>query len=121
MKRVVVTGLGIISPIGIGRTEFASNLFQGESGIIPKSRYSRDGLKFTAGGDLCQVPFDNYLDPNKTRRFSRASKLALMGSYLALEDAGLRDLKWADPTTVGVVLGSAWGCLETTVEFYDGI
>ena len=98
MKRVVVTGLGIVSPIGIGRDEFAGNLFQGKSGIVPKSRYAKDGVKYTAAGDLGCVPFDSYLDPNKTRRFSRASKLALLASNFALEDAGLKDCGWADPT-----------------------
>ncbi len=121
MRRVVITGLGIISPIGIGKKDFGTSLFQGKSGIVPKSRFAKDGLRFTAGGDLGEVPFSDYLDPGKTRRFCRASKLALMASLLALEDAGLRECEWVDPTTVGVVLGSSWGCLETTIEFYDGV
>jgi 3-oxoacyl-[acyl-carrier-protein] synthase II len=121
VKRVVITGVGIISPIGIGKDEFGSALFKGHSGINPTSRYAKDGLQYKAAGDLGDIPFNDHLDPGKTRRFCRASKLALMASYLALQDAGLKPMEWKDPTAIGVILGSAWGCLETTTDFYDGI
>ena len=110
-RRVVITGVGPVSAIGIGREAFFAALAEGRSGIGPVS----SGV----AGLVAEVRnFDvrDYLETEKAY-LDRSSQLAFAAMSLALEDANL-DLKSLDRATIGLILGSAAGCLESAQLFF---
>ncbi len=113
-NRVVVTGMGVISPVGIGIDQFWQGLCQGRSGIrtltlIPE-KY-RCSCKIA--GEITDFnPLDYGIDVKQARRMDRFIQFAVVASNLAVADAGL-DMSKEDPTRVGVVVGSAAGGFET--------
>lgn len=111
-KRVVVTGLGVVSPIGNTVDEFWSNLIAGKSGAGPITYFDTTHFdtKFA-----CQVKnFDplNYMDRKLAQRVDPFTQFALASSDMAMKDSGL-DMTKIDPYRVGVVFGSGIGGMWT--------
>ncbi|MCP5524837.1 MAG: beta-ketoacyl-ACP synthase II [Verrucomicrobiales bacterium] len=114
--RVVITGLGAVTPLGIGMDQFWPNLIAGQGGI---ERISQ----FDASGHDCQIAaeireFDAapaFPSPKEARRVDRYTKFAVMAGHQALLDAGL-DLEKTDLDQVGCFIGSGIGGLWTTEE-----
>ncbi len=114
-RRVVVTGLGAITPIGNNAAEFWENLVAGKSGAGPITRFdpSRHKVRFA-----CEVknydPLD-YLDRKEVRRIEPFVQFALIASREAMKDSGL-DLAEAGAERVGVLIGSGVGGLNILEE-----
>ena len=111
-KRVVITGLGVVSPLGNTVSEFWDNLVAGKSGAGPITYFDTEHFdtKFA-----CQVKnFDplNYMDRKLSTRVDPFTQFALAASKMAFEDAGL-DMTKIDPYRVGVVYGSGIGGMWT--------
>jgi 3-oxoacyl-[acyl-carrier-protein] synthase II len=107
LARVVVTGIGVISPIGIGVKPVWENLVKGSSGIGPLTLFSREeqGACRIAG----EVPdFDplSYIDPKRAKRMDRFTQMAVAATSLARADANLTN---HDPERMGVLIGTASG------------
>ncbi|QUL98368.1 MAG: beta-ketoacyl-ACP synthase II [Candidatus Fermentithermobacillus carboniphilus] len=109
-RRVVVTGIGVISPIGIGVPEFWDNLMAGKSGIRPITRFPADDYPCRLAGE---VDFDvtAYIDKREARKMDRFTQFAVVAARMAVEDAGVRGR--FDPERSGVLLGSGIGGIET--------
>ncbi|MGI8773968.1 MAG: beta-ketoacyl-ACP synthase II [Actinomycetota bacterium] len=109
MREVVVTGLGIVSPIGIGRDAFWDSIMARRSGAAPMRSFDPAELPVRIS---CEVDIDveRYLDRRDIARTDRFTQLALIAGDLALEDAGFASPQ-ADRT--GVVIGSGIGGLST--------
>ncbi len=113
MRRVVITGLGPVTPIGVGPEAFHLAQLEGKSGIRRITRYDPDeyqlGVKIAGEVD---VNVEEYLDRKEARRLDRFVQLALIAAELALGDAGLEpgDL---DPERTGVLIGSGIGGIKT--------
>jgi 3-oxoacyl-[acyl-carrier-protein] synthase II len=113
---VVVTGLGVVTPLGVGVSAFWRNLIAGQCGI------SRIGLFDTAAYD-CKIAgelkaFDAgpaFPSPKEERRTDRYAKFGVLAAHEALRDSGL-DLERCDRDQIGVFLGSGIGGLSTTEE-----
>jgi 3-oxoacyl-[acyl-carrier-protein] synthase II len=90
--RVVVTGLGIISSIGIGREEFWKQCLQGTSGIKPVRGFDVSSYRSRLGGQLPEIDFKAFIKPVNLRRMDRIGKIIGFGQIRALDDSGL-DLK----------------------------
>lgn len=110
-RRVVVTGVGPVSAIGIGREAFFASLAAGRSGIAPMS-----GGAAGLAAEVRDFDVREYLETEKAY-LDRASQLAFAAMSLALEDANL-DLKAQDRSAIGLILGSATGCLESSQLFF---
>ncbi len=110
-RRVVVTGVGPVSATGIGREAFFAALGEGHCGIAPASG-GTPGLV----AEVRDFDVRDYLETEKAY-LDRASQLAFAAMGLALEDANL-DLKSLDRTAIGLILGSAAGCLESSQLFF---
>lgn len=107
-KRVVVTGLGVITSIGIGREEFWTNLVAGKSGIKDVSKFYASNYPSHKGG-----PVENFYPRNRIpKSVGRASQFAIEGTCDALNDANL-PISNICPKKTGVVLGTTNG--EATV------
>ena len=114
-SRVVVTGMGVVSPIGIGLETFWSNLVSGKSGVGPITRFDTDGYSTKIGAEVKDFVPEEYIDKKDARRMDRFTQFAMAASKMALEHAGI-DLQSIDRYRVGVIVGSGIGGLETLEE-----
>ncbi|MHB0939984.1 MAG: beta-ketoacyl synthase N-terminal-like domain-containing protein [Armatimonadota bacterium] len=106
MRSVVITGIGPVSAIGIGRDAWLAGLAGGESGVSPLSLFAADHPT----AEVRHFDLDTLLPSVKTY-LDRASAFTLAAGQLALADAGLTEI--TDRWRAGVVLGSEFGCLNT--------
>jgi 3-oxoacyl-[acyl-carrier-protein] synthase II len=112
-RRVVVTGLGVITPIGSDLKTFWENLVAGKSGIRKISLFDASVFDCQIAGEIPDFDAANYLaNPKDVRRTDRFAQFALACSKQAFEDSGL-DLERVDRTRVGVLVGSGIGGLST--------
>ncbi len=113
MPRVVITGLGPVTPIGVGAEAFHQAQLAGKSGVRRITRYDTEAYKLPVkiAGEV-DVEVGDYLDRREVRRLDRFVQLALIGAELAIRDAGL-DLEREDPTRVGTLVGSGIGGIKT--------
>ncbi len=115
--RVVVTGLGVISPVGIGKELFWTRLIGGESGIGPITKFDASEHSSKIAGEVKDFDATNYMDKHDARRMDRFAQFAVAAARMAVDDSGL-DVSAEDPERVAVVVGSGIGGMETcTVEF----
>lgn len=115
LKRVVITGLGIISPVGTGLETFWSSLTAGVSGIMPVTRFDPALFKTKIAGEVTDFEPTRYIDKKEARRMDRFTQYAVAATGMALEDASL-DLEAEDRDRIGVILGSGVGGIETLEE-----
>ncbi len=112
MKRVVVTGLGTINPLGNNVTDFWQNIVNGKSGCDTITRF--DATKFRCQ-IACEVKGFNpseHLDRNEIKRTDLFTQYALYAASQAMEDCGI-DLSTVDPFDFGVIWGSGQGGMQT--------
>ena len=112
MKRVVITGLGAITPIGIGRDEYWNALISGKSGIGKITRFDTSEFTSKIGAEVKDFEASDYMDKKESRRMDRFSQFAVAATKLAFEDSKI-DLENTDLERVGVVVGSGIGGMET--------
>jgi len=113
--RVVITGMGAITPLGLSVEETWQGLAAGHSGIGRITRFDPRGYPTQIAGEVKGFRPQDYMDLRKARRMSRFSQFAVAAARMALEDAGLI-IKEANTEEVGVLLGNAVGGLDDTEE-----
>jgi len=115
-NRVVITGLGVISPLGLNINEFWNNLINGKNGITINTRINTDNFKTKIAG-LVPNSFDpsNYIDKKHIRKMDRYCHYGLAAAELALKDSEI-NLNNYDPFRIGVFVGSGIGGIETFEE-----
>ena len=106
--RVVVTGLGAVTPLGVTAGEFWKNLADGVSGIGPMTLCDTTDYPTKIAGEIPDFNPRDRLDARDARRMSRFSQIAVTAGLMAIEDAGL-DLESEDPARLGIVLGNGCG------------
>jgi 3-oxoacyl-[acyl-carrier-protein] synthase II len=112
-KRVVVTGLGVVSAVGTGKDNFWHNLINGKSGVKRVTRVP-EALRSACliAAEITDFEATEFLEPKQVKRSDRFIHFAVAASRLAVEDAKL-DMTKEDPERVGVVVGSAAGGFES--------
>ncbi|MFA7573476.1 MAG: beta-ketoacyl-ACP synthase II [Lutispora sp.] len=111
-RRIVITGVGVISPIGIGKDSFFKSLKEGQSGVDIISKFDTEGLPTKIAAEVKNfVPID-FIDKKEAKRMDRYTQFAVAASKMAIEDASL-DLNTIDEDRFGVCIGSGIGGLET--------
>ena len=120
-RRVVITGMGCVTPIGIGRQAFWDGLLKGESGVrrIEQFDVSNSAVKIAA--DIRDFDWESQLNPKDRKHVARTVPLALGAAREALEDAKLfpSDLPLEERRHFGVVLGTGGGGLAFTEQQYE--
>ncbi|MCC3355600.1 beta-ketoacyl-ACP synthase II [Bacillus sp. REN16] len=114
-KRVVVTGLGTVSPLGNDVKTTWENAKNGVSGIGPLTRVNIEGLPAKVAAELKDFNPENYMDKKEVRRMDRFTQYAMAASFMAVEDANLTITEEIAPR-VGVWIGSGIGGMETHEE-----
>jgi 3-oxoacyl-[acyl-carrier-protein] synthase II len=107
MHRVVVTGIGVVSPNGIGRKEFSEAILEGRSGVSYIESFDTSGLPIKIAGEVKNFDVMPFLGEHKksAKLMSRAVRFAVGAAALAVEDAGLETEK-LDPARFGVCMGT---------------
>lgn len=118
--RIVITGLGIISSVGVGREEFWKNCLEGTSGIKPVQRFDVSSYRSQMGGQLPEVDFKSFIKSANLRRMDRIGKVMVSAVKLALDDSGL-DLTKEDSNRVGISIGTGLGSSDTVDQFFRGL
>lgn len=112
MKRVVITGLGPVTPIGIGKEEYWDSLIAGKSGVSYITRFDTENFPTKIAAEIKNFTPEDYIDKRELRRMDRFTQYALVATFLALKD-GKISLENEDKERIGVVLGSGIGGMET--------
>lgn len=113
-RRVVITGLGIVSALGCKLDEFWRRLVAAESGIRPLTLFETSDLKVTFGGEVSGFDPTGYIEHKDLNRVDRFAQYAIVAATDAIRDSGI-DFS-GDTSRCGVVLGSGIGGLETCEE-----
>jgi len=119
-QRIVITGLGVISPIGVGREEFWKNCLLGTSGIKPVQRFDVSSYRSKLGGQLPEIDFKTFIKPANLRRMDRIGKIMVSAVRLALNDSNL-DLGKEDPNRMGISIGTGLGSSDTVDQFFRAL
>jgi 3-oxoacyl-[acyl-carrier-protein] synthase II len=117
MNRVVVTGIGVLSPIGVGKEEFWKACVDGRSGIKPITGFEVGHLRSKMGHQVDDPEYKHYIKPANLRRMDRISRMVTAAVKLAIQDAGL-DLSAEDPAHVGIMIGTGLGSSKTVDLFF---
>ena len=113
--RVVITGIGAITPLGLSVDETWQGLLAGRSGIDHISRFDTSELRTTFAGEVRNFDPQNYMDRKEARRMDPYIQYALAATKEAIADSKL-DLTVEEPNRIGVIVGSGVGGLQTTLE-----
>ncbi|MVN87346.1 beta-ketoacyl-ACP synthase II [Deinococcus sp. HMF7620] len=111
LKRVVITGLGPVTPIGVGAGAFAEAQRAGQSGIATITRFDPADVASKIAGEV-KGDLAAYVDPREARKLDRYVQLALAGAALAVQDSGLSEEELRGERT-GTLLGSGIGGVKT--------
>ncbi len=119
MRRVVITGLGVVTSIGIGKEEFWQNLIAGKSGISPVTSFDTSEHFTHLGGEVKGFALKKYIPDLNDKALSRASRLGLVASKFAINDSRLTS-ELLEGKEVGICMGTTLGSVQI-VEIIDEI
>jgi len=119
-RRVVVTGLGALSPIGNTADELWSSLLQGRSGVGPITKFDTEGYPTRIAGEVRDFDPLNFVDKKDARRLDPYLQYAVAASALAVQDAAL-DTGKVDSSRFGVLIGSGIGGITTLLDSHRNL
>ncbi|RDY28702.1 beta-ketoacyl-[acyl-carrier-protein] synthase II [Romboutsia weinsteinii] len=114
-KRVVVTGLGCVTPVGIGKNEFWNSIKSGVCGIDKVTRFDASSFQSQVAGEVKNFNPEDYISKKEVKRIDRFTQYAIASAKMAVEDANL-DLDSIDRDQMGVIIGSGIGGVGTMEE-----
>jgi len=119
-RRAVITGMGVVSPNGIGKEAFTSATLAGKSGVRRISRFDPAEIPVQVAGEVSDFDELAWVDKRERKHVSRVLPLALAAASEAISDAGLdpQNLSLDEKRRIGVILGSGGGSQEFTEEQY---
>ena len=112
MKRVVVTGCGVISPVGNEKGSFWDSLTNGRSGVGKITNFDAKDFDSRIAGEVKDFVLPSYFSPKDERKTPRFVQFALKAAEEAIEECGI-NLEQIDPYQIGTIIGSGVGSLET--------
>jgi 3-oxoacyl-[acyl-carrier-protein] synthase II len=117
MRRVVVTGLGPLSPVAIGKEAYWQALREGKNGIGPITTFDLGDCPVTFGAEIKEFDPTRWMEGKEARRSDRVIQFAVAAAGMAVEDAKL-DTDALDPYKFGVYIGSGQGGIETSFQSF---
>ncbi|HEX7957377.1 MAG TPA: beta-ketoacyl synthase N-terminal-like domain-containing protein, partial [Pyrinomonadaceae bacterium] len=117
-RRVVVTGVGVVTPIGTGREQFWGSLLAGRGGVSAVESFDTGGLGVHLGAEVKGFRAEEFVLRQDVARLGRASRFAVAAARLALADAGL-DAAALDALDAGVSMGTTSGEPREVERFDD--
>jgi 3-oxoacyl-[acyl-carrier-protein] synthase II len=116
-RRVVITGMGIISPVGSSVAAAWDTILRGESGIGPITRFDVSAFPVRFGGQVRDFDIDQYISSKDARRMDEFMHYGVSAGIQAVTDSGI-DFSKTDPTRCGAVCGAGIGGLDTIEQEY---
>ena len=116
LKRVVVTGLGALTPIGNSVEEYWDSLIAGKSGAAPITYFDSSKFKTSFACEVKNFQVEDFIDKKEARKLDQFSQYALVTATQAVDDSGLVNYEELDLNRVGVIWGSGIGGLKTFQE-----
>lgn len=118
-RRAVITGIGVVTPIGTGKEEFWSALSGERSGVMRvDDRIDLSGIGVKIGAPVKDFDPLSYMEGKRARRLGRSTQLAMAATKLAIEEANLK-LDKEDKDRIGVLIGTGIGNVEAVTENYE--
>ena len=119
-KRVVITGMGAVTPTGNNVDTFWNSCKEGKVGIDRITKFDTSDFKVKLAAEVKDFRAADHMDPKAARRMEPFAQYAVAASGEAMEDAGI-NMEAEDPYRVGVIIGSGIGSLETVEATYDKV
>ena len=119
-RRVVITGMGAVTPTGNNVDTFWNSCKEGKVGIDRITKFDTSDFKVKLAAEVKDFRAADHMDPKAARRMEPFAQYAVAASGEALEDAGI-NMEAEDPYRVGVIIGSGIGSLETVEATYDKV
>src|SRR3990172_9302975 len=116
-RRIVITGIGIISNIGMGKENYWNALMQGFSGIDEITRFDTTSMDFTIGGEIKTFDPQEFLGKKGLRLLDRTTALVCSASKIALDNSGIEVSDDHHTYETGLVLGTTLGHVESFYNF----
>ncbi|MCL1972234.1 MAG: beta-ketoacyl-ACP synthase II [Endomicrobia bacterium] len=114
-KRIVITGIGVVTPIGIGNEEFIKGLKEGRSGASNIETFDVSAYSTKFAASVKNFSPEEFIDKKKARRMARFTQLGMAAAKMAIEDSKL-DLSKEDMSRIGVITGTGIGGLDVIEE-----
>ncbi|MGD0278283.1 MAG: beta-ketoacyl-[acyl-carrier-protein] synthase family protein [Smithella sp.] len=115
-RRVVVTGIGMVTPLGTGKEEFFRRLFGGETAISEIKSFDTNTFDSHLGAEVTHFNPRDFISVKNIRRMDKISLMAAASARLAMEDAGFQ-ITQENRDRVGIMLGTAFGATDITAQF----
>lgn len=119
-RRVVVTGMGVVSPIGIGVEENWNSLTQGKSGVGPITRFDTTGFSTTIAAEVKNFDPNSYMNPKIVKQMDVFIQYAVAATKMALESSGF-EINDSNAERVGVIVGAGLGGLPSIEETHKKV
>ena len=117
-KRVVITGIGAITPIGIGKDEFWNALSSGKNGIERITRFDPTDYTSQIAGEVKNFAPEDFMDKKESKRLDRYTQFAIAATKLAVADSNL-NIENENRDRIGVFIGAGIGGIETMHSQYE--
>ena len=117
-RRVVVTGLGIVSPVGNDISSAWASILAGRSGIGPVARFDAASFPTRFGGEIRDLDLAPYITPKDARRMDAFMQYGVVAGMQAMRSSGL-EVTAANTERIGILMGSGMGGLESIEDTYD--
>lgn len=114
---MVVTGIGAITPVGIGKEEYWQSLLQGKSGIDRITRFDASNYATQIAGEVKNFDPTIYIDKKEAKRMDRFTQFAIAATKMAIDDSGI-NLETEDRSRIGTLIGTGIGGMDTLHDQY---
>ena len=113
-RRVVITGMGAVTPCGIGVKNFWNSMIEGKSGVSTIEKMNLEGHTVTIAAEIKDKDFnpDDYINPKEAKRMDRFTQFAVVAADEAIADSGIDEAN-IGPYRIGVIVSSAAGGFRT--------
>jgi 3-oxoacyl-[acyl-carrier-protein] synthase II len=118
VRRVVITGLGVVSPIGCGKDDYWRALAGGQNGVDKISLFDTEGHTAKIAAEVKNFDIEPWFDKKEARKTDRVIHFVIPAADMAIKDSGLK-LDETNPNRTGVYIGSGEGGITTTHDNYD--
>lgn len=115
-KRVVISGVGMVTPLGVGKTAFAQALMAGATGIGPITRFDAGRFRSRLAAQIKDFTPREFISPGTLRRMDLLSQTAVASAGMALADAGIQ-VDEANRDNIGIVCGTCFGATDVAARF----
>ncbi|MAP67171.1 MAG: beta-ketoacyl-[acyl-carrier-protein] synthase II [Candidatus Marinimicrobia bacterium] len=115
-RRVVITGVGVVSPIGNNVSDFNNSLKNGVNGINDITLFDKEKSSIKIAAEVKNLDFNSFIDKKELNKMDRFTQFAVIASDQAIESSNLNSYKSLDKERVGVIIGSGIGGISTLTE-----